>query len=41
MNEEGLKLSDETITEIQKSREEYKKGRFYTLKEVKKGINRK
>lgn len=41
MNENDLELSEETIKEIQKSREEYKKGNFYTLEEVKKEMNRK
>ncbi|GAG32709.1 unnamed protein product [marine sediment metagenome] len=38
MNEDELELSEETIKEIQKSREDYKKGNFYTLEEVKKRI---
>ncbi len=41
MDEEELELSEETIKEIQKSREEYKKGNFHTLEEVKKGVDRK
>ena len=31
MKEDELELSEETIKEIQKSRDEYKKGRIYTL----------
>lgn len=38
MDEEELELSEETIKEIQKSREEYKKGNFHTLEGVKKNI---
>jgi len=38
MSEDGLELSDETIKDLQKSREEYKKGNFYTLDEVKKKL---
>lgn len=36
MNEDELELSEKTIKEIEKAREEYKKGNFYTLDEVKK-----
>ena len=38
MDEDELELSEKTIKEIQKSREEYKKGNFYTLDEVKKKL---
>ncbi len=41
MGEEELELSEETIKEIQKSREEYKKGHVHTLEEVKKRLDRK
>ena len=41
MNGDELELSEETIKEIQKSREEYKNGNFYKLEEVKKRLNRK
>lgn len=37
-DEDELELSEETIREIQKAREEYKKGNFYTLDEVKKRL---
>ena len=39
MNEYELELNEETIKEIRKSREEYKKGNFYTLDEVNKNLN--
>jgi len=38
IDEDDLELSEETIKDIKKSREGYKKGNFYTLKEVKKEI---
>jgi hypothetical protein len=41
MNEDEIELSEQTIKEIQKSREEYKKGSFYSFEEVKKEMNRK
>lgn len=36
MNENGLKLIEETVKEIKKSREEYKKSHLYSLKDIKK-----
>ena len=38
MNEDELELSEQTIKEIQKSRGEYKKGKNYSLDEVKKEL---
>lgn len=38
MDEDESELSEKTIKEIQKSREEYKKGNFITLDEVKKRL---
>jgi len=38
MNEDELELSEETVKEIQKAREAYKKGNFYTLDKVKKRV---
>ena len=38
MNGDELELSKETIKEIQRAREEIKKGNFYTLEEVKKRL---
>ena len=35
MNENELELNEETIIEIQRSREEFKKGKYFTLEEVK------
>lgn len=41
MNEDELELSEETIKDLQKSREEYRKGKIHSLEEVKKETNRK
>ncbi len=38
MNENESELNEETIKEIQRSREEFEKGKYYTLEEVKKEI---
>ena len=38
MNQDEFNLSGETIKEIQKSREEYDKGKIYTLDEIKKKL---
>ena len=38
MDEDELELNKETMEEIQKSREEYEKGKYYSLDEVKKRI---
>ena len=38
MNENESELNEETMKEIQRSREEFKKGKYYTLEEVKKEI---
>ena len=38
MDENELELSEKTKKEIKKSREEYKKGNYYTLDEVKKKL---
>ena len=39
MNEDELELNEETKKEIQRSREEFKKGSYYSLEEVKKRLN--
>ena len=36
MDEDNFELDEETIKEIKKSREDYKKGNVYSLNEVKK-----
>ena len=41
MVEDDLELSEDTIKEMKKSRDEYKKGKKCSLDEVKKEINRK
>jgi len=38
MNENELELNEETMKEIQRSREEFKNGKYYILEEVKKEI---
>jgi len=38
MNEDGLELSEETINDINRSREEFKKGKYYTLEEIKRSL---
>lgn len=39
MNEDELEFNEETKKEIQISREEFKKGRYYSLEEGKKRLN--
>ena len=38
MDEDKLKLNEETLKEIQRAREDIKKGKCYTLEEVKKRL---
>jgi len=39
LNEDCLELSEQTKKDIEKSLEEYKRGEFFTLDEVKKELN--
>jgi len=41
LDEDELELSEETKEDIQKSRGEYKKGKIYSLKEIKKILRNK
>jgi hypothetical protein len=38
MNEDELELNEKTIKEIQRAREDIKKGKYHTLEEVKKRL---
>jgi len=38
MDEDDLELNEETTKDIEKSREEFKKGKYYTLKGVKRKL---
>ena len=39
MDEDELELNEETLKEIKRAREDIKKGKYYTLEEVKKRLN--
>jgi len=41
LDEDDLELNAETIKEIQKSRDDYKKGNVYSLKDIKKKLKNK
>ena len=36
MNEDDLELNEQTMKEVKRSREEFKKGKCYTMEEIKK-----